>query len=559
MTRTTRTTRTLFACTTALLTVASLAHVARGQTIRASVADDGTQGDARSLNAAVSADGDVIAFESDADDLVPGDTNALTDVFVFDRTTNHLERVSVASDGTEGNAYSGNASLSGDGRYVAFESGASNLVSGDTNFYSDVFVRDRVLGTTTRVSLTNSGAQAKHGGSRPTISKDGTLVLFDSDSDDLVGGDTNGQYDVFLRDLTTGTNERESVTSNGVEGSARSWRSSMSSDGHYVVFVSDSILDPSAHFAGVFRRDRVAGTTLIASIPDDGSTPVGGSSDNPTVSDSGLVAFDSGAHNMVPHDLNDLGDVFVHDFVAGTTTRVSVASDGTEGDGGSLHGVISDDGQYVAFETYADNLFDDDVDFSRDVVVKYLASGRVRDVSIDSTGIVSNYDNADPVLSSGGAVVVFESDASNLVEGDSNGQRDVFAWLRGTTTASWSDYGTGFAGKNGIPLLTTSDVAALGTTITLSATNSAKGWTVGFLLIGAQADVPLSSGATLLVTPYLTEVVTLTNFGWSEEFAIPDDSTLDGIAADCQMVELDLAAKGGLSFSAGLELVIGEQ
>src|SRR5262249_45043093 len=148
-------------CSLALLllgaTIAALGSVRKVE--RISVSADGAQGNGSSFFVATSADGRYVAFESFAGNLVPGDTNGKADVFVRDRLTGSIERVSVSSSGVQGNGASGLPSISADGRYVVFESDADNLVPGDTNAATDVFVRDRVLGTTTRVSVSSSGAQ----------------------------------------------------------------------------------------------------------------------------------------------------------------------------------------------------------------------------------------------------------------------------------------------------------------------------------------------------------------------------------------------------------------
>jgi hypothetical protein len=165
-----------------------------------SVATGGAQADANSGNSSVSADGRFVAFESLASNLVAGDTNGLYDVFVRDRQLGTTERVSVATGGAQGNSFSASSSISADGRFVAFRSYASNLVAGDTNGNQDVFVRDRQSGTTERVSVVTGGAQANDDSFRLSISADGHIVAFVSSATNLVAGDTNGEGDIFVRD-----------------------------------------------------------------------------------------------------------------------------------------------------------------------------------------------------------------------------------------------------------------------------------------------------------------------------------------------------------------------
>ena len=169
------------------------------KTKRVSVSSAGAQGDSGSFHPAVSADGRFVAFASNATNLVGGDTNAVSDVFVRDRKTHKTKRVSVSSAGAQGNDLSESASISADGRFVAFESVATNLVGNDTNGFDDVFVRDRSTGKTRRVSLDSAGVQGNGDSEEPSISADGRFVGFDSLATDLVGNDTNGFEDVFVR------------------------------------------------------------------------------------------------------------------------------------------------------------------------------------------------------------------------------------------------------------------------------------------------------------------------------------------------------------------------
>src|SRR5437762_932588 len=193
-------------------------------TVRVSVASGGTEGDDASLGSALSADGRFVAFDSAATDLVAGDTNGVSDVFVHDRQTGTIERVSVASGGAQGDGSSGligfafPPALSAAGRFVAFVSAATNLVTGDTNGAADVFVRDRQTGTTERVSVASGGTQGNAASWGLALSADGRFVAFQSDATNLVAGDTNGATDVFVRDRQTGMTERVSVASGGAPG-----------------------------------------------------------------------------------------------------------------------------------------------------------------------------------------------------------------------------------------------------------------------------------------------------------------------------------------------------
>jgi Tol biopolymer transport system component len=243
-------------------------------------------------------------------------------------------RISVATSGAEGNSGSFSSSISSSGRYMAFDSTASNLVAGDTNGESDVFLRDKVPGTTVRVSVATDGTQGNSYSYAPALSASGQFVAFDSNASNLVAGDTNGVSDVFLRDTVAGTTIRVSVATEGTQSSSDSYCSSISADGRYVTFFSDASNLVTGDMNGVrdvFVRDTVAGTTKRVSVASDG-TEGNGSSNYSTISADGrYVAFDSNASNLVAGDSNGCADIFVRDLVAGTTKRVSVSTGGGQG------------------------------------------------------------------------------------------------------------------------------------------------------------------------------------------------------------------------------------
>jgi len=194
---------------------------ARAQTTeRVSVDSGGAQGNAESgdYGSRISADGRFVAFESRASNLVAGDANGCPDIFVRDRQSGTTERVSLATGGAEGNGISEFPSISADGRFVAFMSEATNLVAGDTNGCADIFVRDRQSGTTERVSLATGGTEGNNSSYGSSISADGLFVAFDSWASDLVAGDTNGNSDIFVRDRQNGTTERVSLATGGAQG-----------------------------------------------------------------------------------------------------------------------------------------------------------------------------------------------------------------------------------------------------------------------------------------------------------------------------------------------------
>lgn len=330
---------------------------------------------------AVSADGRLIVFSSLASALPGGHPSVHLDLYLHDRMTGQTERVSVSSAGTPANADTVFASVSADGRYVAFSSAATNLAPGDTDDGNDVYVRDRQLGTTTLVSVNSAGVKGDSGGWLPTLSADGRFVSFNSESTNLVPNDTNGQIDLFVRDLFANQTTRVSVGTGGTQANSD----------------SNSLLALSA--------------------------------------DGRFALFDSAASNLVSGDTNGLKDVFVHDRQTGQTTRVSVSSTGAQANGDSAASTLSADGRYVLFESSATNLVPGDTNGLPDAFVHDRQTGQTVRVNVASDGTQANAvsvgDDDDgccafPTLSADGRSVMVTTLASNLVPGDTNGLDDVF-------------------------------------------------------------------------------------------------------------------------------------
>jgi len=264
----------------------------------------------------------------------------------------------VAADGTAGNQTSNESSISADGRFVAFTSAATNLVPGDTNGTSDIFVRDTVLDTIERASVGPTGTQGSTSYA-PAISADGRYVAFTSTGAGLIPGDTFTGTSLYMHDRQTGDNSRLSVSSDGANGGLESQVPSFSGDARYVAYSSRaSNLVPSDTNGtwDVFVRDRVEATTTRVSVADDTGAQGNGSSENPMISGNGrFVVFMSRASNLVAGDTNNATDVFVHDRETGETSRVSVKSGGAQGglNQGSSGRAISFTGRYVAFASSA--------------------------------------------------------------------------------------------------------------------------------------------------------------------------------------------------------------
>jgi Tol biopolymer transport system component len=373
-----------------------------GETERVSVSTSGVQGNEDSQSPTVDQTGQHVAFDSSSDNLVANsDRNSVLDVFVRDRATDQTTLVSVTPAGKAGNASSFDASISADGRYVAFLSDASNLIAGDTNHVRDIFVRDLVAGTTERVSVASDGTPQNSDAAYPSISADGSRVAFASFATNLVPNDVNDMFDVFVRDRVAGTTVIASVANNGTQGDQSSITPAISGNGRYVAFASDAttlVRNDDNERRDVFRRDLSKNKTIRVSVTNTGAEADGQSVGpgvrgglvwGPAISNNGArIAFDSVATNLVADDTNtcepffpgagQCPDVFVRDVKAGTTVRVSVASDGSQGNDASTDPSMDLAGTSVTFFSAASNLVDSDVNFC----IQFPTTGHCPDIFV---------------------------------------------------------------------------------------------------------------------------------------------------------------------------------
>jgi Tol biopolymer transport system component len=395
-----------------MMLAAVAAHAGRGTvTTRVAGADEvvgtarvdlstvGVQAAGSTSQAVLSAGGRYVAFVSGAANLVPHDRNRVRDVFVRDLRRSTTSRASISSAGVEGDGPSGKPSISANGRIVAFPSAAANLVKSDGNGFEDIFVRDRARGTTVRVSVGREG-EANGSSLASLVSADGKLVAYSSDASNLVPDDFNGALDVFLTRMADRRTTRVSVGETG-----ESW-------------------------------DRSEASSIDA--------------------DGGVVAFRSFAPNLVLDDWNGLADVFVHDGGGAWTERVNLSTLGREADGATFRGMLSGDGRYVGFRSRADNLVPGDTNDALDVFVRDRVTGITRRVSVASDGTEADASGFDhgwraslfmsrPFLSENGRYAAFTSRAPNLVADDRNGKADVFVhdlWTGRTIRVSLTADGT---------------------------------------------------------------------------------------------------------------------
>jgi Tol biopolymer transport system component len=381
----------------------------------------------------ISADGRYIVFESYASTMVCEDNDFSTrDIFVRDRLTGRATLASMTWNGGNANHDSFDPVISGDGRYVAFESLATNLVPGDTNDFIDIFLRDLVAGTTTRISVSSAGDQSNSVSHAAAISQDGRYVAFHGGASNLAPGDTNFRWDTFVRDTVANTTERASVSTTGEESwCCDSLHPSITADGRYVAFLSQGRLDPTTNnnWQEIFLRDRVAGTTTIVRPAADGSLSSGGVRFAEISADGLFIAFQSASANIVVPDANGSHDVFLKDLVAGTTTLVSQALDGTHGNGDSWMPSISADGRFVAFHSWANNLVLDDTNTLPffDIFVRDTLFGTTTRLNLTPSGGEADGSSTAASISADGSVVSFDSTATNLAPNERiNGFPDVY-------------------------------------------------------------------------------------------------------------------------------------
>ena len=415
---------------------------------RITVTKNGSQGDMASFFPSISADGRYIAFSSAASNFVKEDTNENFDVFVLEQQTGVISLVSVSSNGTQGNGQSSLTapSISGDGRYIAFASDASNLVSGDTNGVTDIFVYDRITGETSRVSVSSEGIQGNnHSGrylffSRIGISADGRFVTFDSLASNLVAGDTNEFIDIFVHDRLTGETNRVSIADDGTQGNGESAFPSISADGRFISYMSyatNLVANDTNNACDTFVFDLEAQETNLISLSSEGEQGNKGSWASSISEDGRYVVFSSDASNLVVGDNNESSDIFIHDMVSGETTLISISSDGTQGNGSTYIPSISADGRYVLFASKSSNLVIGDTNDAVDVFLHDRVTGDMSMVSISSDGRQGNADSGISqvsflAISADGQYMVFDSGASTLVIGDTNNAEDVFIHRRDT-------------------------------------------------------------------------------------------------------------------------------
>ena len=443
---------------------------------------------------------------------------------VFDQGNGVIEMVSVSSAGVHGNTSSDYPAISSDGRYVAFLSAATNLVVPDTNGFPDIFVRDRQLGLTERITGVGGVPQPNNFSRGIVISGDGRYVAFETTATNQFAGDSNGASDVFRFDRQTLALQLVSINSAGTGvANAASNDPQLSGDGRYVAFESGATnLVAGVGADQVYVRDMLTGTTSAVSRSSTGALGNQLSFESSISADGRFVAFASYATNFSPLDPGFSKDVYLRDLTLGTTELISVNSLGVKANGSSSsEPVVSADGSYVAFWSSANNLWWNGTSLT-DVYIRDRARGQTRQASFSSGGNAGNGNSANfsgLALAGDGMSVVFASDATNLVPGDTNNRLDVFA--RELCDDTGFELGYGLVGSNGLmPTLEVCGELATGSQATFTLHHAPPN-TLSVIFRSAVLNPVAFHGGTRAVGQPWMRTTILTDATGSASFTIP--------------------------------------
>lgn len=423
-------------------------EVATGSSLKFASMNSSNSGSANAdtLGTSVSQDGRFVVIDSNASNIVAGDNNNAQDVFLRNLESGTTTAVSLDTSGTAtGNCPSLRGVMSANGRYVVFNSCASNLIPSGPTGISSVYRRDLQTNSTSVVAVNTSGAPAgTDSAGHLDISANGRFVVFQSREPNLTTlPDTQNNMDIFIRDMQSGVTSMVSVNSAGNgPGNANSGSTSslfdvvrVSPDGRYILFPSEAtnlVSTPAAiGSVNLFVRDTVAGTTVPISINAAGTQLVGATMAGSLSDDGRYVYFASGNSTIIPNDTNNAGDVFRRDLSNNTTTLISVNTNGTAGGNAESTGPsASADGRYVAFQSAASDISTTtDTNVSYDVFWRDTVLGTTRLISINSTtSNAANSFSGSPTISRDGLSVIYNSLATDLVPPplDSNANYDIY-------------------------------------------------------------------------------------------------------------------------------------
>lgn len=529
---------------------------------RISVNASQKQGNADSYLMTMSSDGRWIAFSSDATNLVPGDTNNWADIFLRDHQTGAVSRINLGPGGVEADSAAVCPVISDDGSVVVYASWAKNLVPGP-NAIEDVFLYDVVSGATERISVALAGAGADEVCGLPTVSADGRYVAFYGSAKNLVVGDTNNRDDCFLRDRVTGTTTRITLGMGGVQTNHHSTLPNISADGRYIAYTSAAsniAAGDTNNQWDVFRYDTQTGVTDWVSAGGNNWSNAGGI--GVTSADGRFIVFNSVATNLVPNDLNGTSDVFVRDMTLGTTERISQTAGGIGGDAGSYWSVISRDGRFVTYESYAKNLVPGDTNGVSDIFIHDRQTGETIRISQSNAGQEGDANSFAPAISGNGRYVGFYSLATNLVGADTNQVSDLF--VHAQCWAATESIGAGLAGTGGvIPSMSVGEGTCFAGGYQVGV-NDVIGGALGFLFLGTQLAPQATLGGTFYIDlngPTVAAAVVFSGPAGSPgagsvSFPAPDIHAQQGSTWYLQAIAVDPAAPFGVSMTNAARLSI---
>jgi len=455
-----------------------------GATTRVSISSDGTQANGGSESPSISADGRYVAFSSSASNLVDGDTNSQSDVFIRDLQSGTIELISRSSDGTIGNGSSTNPTISADGRFIAYASSASNLVNSDSNNVLDIFLYDRQTKITKRVSLASDGTEANNSSSRPTISGDGRFIAFVSSASNLSSGCANCTQEIFLNDQQTGMT-REISHVGSYDGGEKATRPSISEDGSYIAYDGGYYGFGASLDVYIFNRQ----TSSTLKIPD----PSGLCS--PYLCDVKMLPAISADGRYVVYYLEPVSGLditpsylYLYDQQTSSNEPILYNTDGSPMSLANGYPIsISADGRYIVFISSNNNLvpgytFSNEEIFVRD---RQLGVTEIASIADDGTPANANSDYSDDpcsCITQDGRIVVFDSYASNLVPADTNNVIDVFIRDRQAEQVFYSLSGhIQDEGNNNLSGVT---ISAIGPVNTQTTTDSSGNYTISWLTTG---------------------------------------------------------------------------
>lgn len=534
--------------------VAALAFVvaapggARADDTRLATTADGTTpvgGQAQGF----SADGRFVLFSSGANDLVPDDTNGQWDLFVRDLDLGTVDRVNVADDGSEEpgglDFYNAYLNISADGRFVAFVSSWIHDPAGHDGF--DVYLRDRLEKRTLLVSHSYDGVSRVGYCYNPRVTRDGSHVLFFSQEDDLVAGDTNGKEDTFEWERATGEIRRVSIAADGGEFDDDCGNfACASADGRFVTFEEYEFdFSVKIEYSQAWLKDMTTGA-LERVDADETNAYFPNEAYVSDVSPDGRFVLVMCEEPLVAGDTNGAWDGFVRDLELGTLERVTLGTGRRELAGPQSSITFSEDARRVAF-TSADDASGDDGNGVRDAFVFDRDTSVALRASLGSHDEESLHDRWGAGTSSDGRSVLF------------TGEGNVFVRRISDVPAASANYGAGFPGRFGAPSLTLDAPPRRNSTPTLQVGNSSGLFAVSVLFVGlASASLPTSLGGTFLVDPFTSAALALPPSGGNFSLTVPSGGDLPGLHLYLQALELDPWAAKGVSFTAGLDATIGD-